>query len=529
MKSTAYRLTVFGSAIFVFFLLMCSIGLYLYITRSQEQCNLEVTLKALQYRRVYDIHYIQPELVTLSSKSIDFKIKVLSAVLQDTLDSYGFEIIPYLSHTLIGISPKNQEKLIDFSQKSISPRNIFKFLGLFSTGLDSLTQKKATHVLLNLLQKTHDIERQKRVVSAFGVLGPAAVQPLIRLLQETQDIDLQKGVADALKTIGPAAAPAIQPLIKLGQETRNPDLQERMADALRAIGPAAVQPLIKLLQETRDTYLQRKVADALMAIGPAEVPAVQPLIKLLQETRDPVLQRYVANALGAIGPAAVQPLIKLLQETRCTYLQWGVVDALGAIGPAAAPAVQPLIELLQETRDTGIQGRVAAALEAIGPAAAPAVQPLIKLLQETHDPEIQTYIAKALGAIGPAAVQPLIKMLQETQDTRLQWHVTSALGQIGPVAKHALPELDRIFHARNNYVTKYCIATAMLKIDPDNTEYLKNMIEVVLPHPIVGYENREEIIKLVGQATGKEATGEKLDFSGDMWKMIAWWEKRKKS
>jgi hypothetical protein len=43
---------------------------------------------------------------------------------------------------------------------------------------------------------------------------------------------------------------------------------------------------------------------------------------------------------------------------------------------------------------------------------------------------------------------------------------------------------------------------------------------VVLPHPIAGYENKEEIIKLVGIVAGKEAAGENLDFGGDMWKMI---------
>jgi hypothetical protein len=45
---------------------------------------------------------------------------------------------------------------------------------------------------------------------------------------------------------------------------------------------------------------------------------------------------------------------------------------------------------------------------------------------------------------------------------------------------------------------------------------------VVLPHPIAGYKNKEEIFKLVGIVAGKEAAGENLDFGGDMWKMIEW-------
>jgi hypothetical protein len=40
---------------------------------------------------------------------------------------------------------------------------------------------------------------------------------------------------------------------------------------------------------------------------------------------------------------------------------------------------------------------------------------------------------------------------------------------------------------------------------------------------------KQGILKSIGEAAGKEAAGENLDFNGDKWKMLDWWEQYKKT
>lgn len=54
------------------------------------------------------------------------------------------------------------------------------------------------------------------------------------------------------------------------------------------------------------------------------------------------------------------------------------------------------------------------------------------------------------------------------------------------------------------------------------------MIEEILPHPFAELNMssdesiKENILKTIGAIVGKEAAGKKLNFDGDMWKMLDW-------
>jgi hypothetical protein len=139
------------------------------------------------------------------------------------------------------------------------------------------------------------------------------------------------------------------------------------------------------------------------------------------------------------------------------------------------------------------------------------------------------------------AVQFLIKLLKYSFYD-LKSRIARVLGKIGSPAKDALLELHNSYRNQKNIIVKFSFLQAMLRIEPSNRQYLKIMIEDLLPHPFVGkkldqvvfisrffhYKKpiKAYILRTIGEIAGKEAAGEYLDFNGNMWTMLEWWGER---
>ena len=545
-KSIKYR---FASFFILLLLIMfwSSVSVY-YVNKIKKSKELEGILNKLQYKDEYTVNQVETELIKLSSKSITVKKKILSIVLNDTTGCYKESLIPYLLYSLFGASNQNKwdnKNLPIFIIDQLQTTNNPKVRERMAYALGTIGKEAASVVvptLIDVLQKTNNPDVQRRVASALGAIGKeaaSAVPTLIEVLQKTKKSEVQQRIASSLGAIGKEAASAVPTLIEVLQKTNDFDVQCNVVDALGAIGKkatSAVPTLIEVLQKTNDFDVQWRVVDALGAIGKEAASAVVPaLIEVLQKTNDFDMQESLASALGVIGREAafaVPTLIEVMQKTSSADVQQRVTSALGAIGKEAASTVVPeLIDVLKKSNNADVHRHVASALGAIGKKAASAVLTLIEVLQKTNDADVQWRVTSALGEIGreaaSAVVPALTEVLQKTKDSFVRQCVADALGEIGESGMPDLRLLSDVFQNTQNYQLKYSIAKAMLKIESDK-DHLKNLIEVILPHPIIGYKNKEEIIELVGKVAGKEAAGESLDFGGDIWKMLEWWEEYKK-
>ncbi|MBN2535519.1 MAG: hypothetical protein JXB88_21755 [Spirochaetales bacterium] len=75
---------------------------------------------------------------------------------------------------------------------------------------------------------------------------------------------------------------------------------------------------------------------------------------------------------------------------------------------------------------------------------------------------------------------------------------------------------------QSNGKLKVCII-----IRTDYFGLLYPYLDDILPHPITGYRNKEEICDIVEKFAKTQAAGDDPDFDHDMWKMLEWWNSRK--
>ncbi len=364
---------------------------------------------------------------------------------------------------------------------------------------------KVTVPLFVKLMEDADAGVRMRVLHAVSEAGAQAVPGLTAALNNEK---AAYWVCLVLREIGPAAQGAVPALIEKLKDPR-PEIRREAALALGAIGAAsAVGPIAALLD---DEHTQVAATFALGEIGQLPANAEQTLRKnqssdnrllasvslwtlarvhpddkqlrrkvteqLVEQLkdRDPFVRAGAARALAALPPAPEITLPvweKALQNADETMLDY----ALGTIAAQGPKVVPRLIECLkyEKARD-----RVAYVLGQMGPAAAPATEALAGLTTDKH-PHVVHEALVALAKIGPgakAAVPQLIKVFEAREETAQA--AAYALGCIGPEAAAADTALSAALKSRDRSLAVVA-AWALCKIHPGSADTAAQAVPVLV-------------------------------------------------
>ena len=222
--------------------------------------------------------------------------------------------------------------------------------------LATLGDKRATELLLGLLEADNNTVRASAAEALGNLADVRAIDPLIRAL-DNDDWRTREAAAEALGKL--ADKRAIDPLIRSLEDQRFSFGEGKAAEALGILGDErAVEPLIKYIDRTGFG-----VTKAVLALGQlADNRAVDPLVDLARDG-----SRVAAEALQNFDfRDAGVPLVVALKDSDAQVRE-NAAKALGILGnqQAVTPLIQALGDRLRQVRE-----RVAQALGELGDASA---------------------------------------------------------------------------------------------------------------------------------------------------------------
>ncbi len=239
--------------------------------------------------------------------------------------------------------------------------------------------------LLELLEDSNMIVRE-RSVKILGETGnPRVVRPLIELLRHDREWRVQKAAAEALEKFGDCRA--VEPLI---EALRDKDKLVRQA-AVEALSHErrAAGALIDLLYD-EDRSIRLQVIALLKDIG--DRAAAEPLVLLLEDP-DPNVRKQVLQALGKLKDAgSVENVIMALRDKDENVRE----EAVRALGKFSDPEIiRPLIGRIGS--DETHEGVRTAAMDVLKRCRDMAVKPLLNEMIEVTDGLKRDNIKEILG------------------------------------------------------------------------------------------------------------------------------------
>lgn len=183
------------------------------------------------------------------------------------------------------------------------------------------------------------------------------------------------------------------------------------------------------------------------------------LTQLLAElaNKDPHVRRRAMDAIPTYSKWHRQDATELMKalterlKDEELAVRFRAAEAFSEMGGAAAAAI-PGLMVAAKDEDALVRSRAVTALGNIGPKAKDAIPVLLDRLGDKES-IIAYRAAVGLGNIGADAVPALMNALQ-SGDAQVREHAAIGLAVIGPEAKKAVPELKKLFSAKDQRVSR---------------------------------------------------------------------------
>jgi HEAT repeat protein len=477
---------------------------------SQEEVRQLVVKKLNASERSFQVAAATALLRTWPPESVDTDALITACLLlnngtlmeeaKKAVLAKGPAATPALVSRLDSRNPRKKKAILYHLMRLNDPRAVPQLIELVGREQDREVRGLAIHALgkigardeqtLPFLVKQLDDEASQIRVAAINALGEmgAAAKSAVPKLVDVMNNDKYRvsQVLTALGMIGPAAVealPALEPLLY------HPGHKNEVGLTMRKMGPAAVPTLIRILGKNN----HRVAAHVLAQMGPEAVAAL-PALHQAVEDDDMNLSQAASAALSRIGPPADRALAEASQS-RNEHVRQGALRALCTLDPktpvalraiVAAAADKNVLSRRQVTRVLGdpsltddasihaLNARLAdedatvRKTAAISLATRKMVNPaVIEVLSDTIQsaPGLRLAAIQAAGRLGEEA-RPLVphivvamqKDLASEQSTTIR-----ALGEIGRPAEDAAPSLLEIARDSDNR-NRYLAAHALWKI-----------------------------------------------------------------
>ncbi len=288
--------------------------------------------------------------------------------------------------------------------------------------LGDLRSREGFEMLLELLEREHDINMVSSIVSSLGKYRDAAALPaLTQALREREDIWLKFHVIEALGEIGDRAAlPDILPFYA-ERSLRKP--------VLEAIGKIADVGTVSFLLKTiaEDEKLNLTALRALVRIAEASKP------RIVEKAERELIQRKFRETFPH---EKIRPLIEHLQTTPKRDVKAFILKFLG--WSADEQALPVLLRYLEEpdTAEIAAQGLID-----FGRGAMPSI---LETLQNAEEDEIVALLLRVVNVIGWRDSIPTILPFLDHDNPMIRRLAVETLGEVPDAASvdYLLAKLD---------------------------------------------------------------------------------------
>jgi HEAT repeat protein len=286
-------------------------------------------------------------------------------------------------------------------------------------------------------------------------------------------------------------------------DDKSESVRTEAARILGMIGPdakKAVSALLKLLADKTEKA-RLNVVFALSQMAEVSPDVIPGLIRVAEDRNDDLAIRSRAIAalgdIGVVAREAMPALLKLVRGDESKILQiraWGAIAKIQPDNQAEVAAA--LVEALEDNSEQ-VRAEAAGVLGNISPDAKEAVPTLLKVLtNKTEDPGVRGSILFALRRMGLVSADVLPALIQVAEDKDDSWAVRIraivVLGYMGAVAREAMPALLKLARGDESKILQIRAWEAIAKIQPDNQEAVRRLVEVAQGKVGKEFDRRED-------------------------------------
>lgn len=357
---------------------------------------------------------------------------------------------------------------------------------------DKDVREKAATVLGELKQRTDKVGGTTFQKAGESVKGaPAALEKLLADEYPAVRVAAALAIARIAPQLAEQTIPVVLAVARAPEHAAVID-QHHAAEIFAPVPLPATRALIPLFDHANGDV--RRWAIGTVSHLVTSDPAVRgPLESALKGDKSAQVRSSAAVALGAWGAdgSGSVPALKAALADPDLSVRFEAARALVHVTPrghAARADAVPVLTAACEQKDEETRAEAARYLASLGAPAKGAVPALRKLLADEKT-VVQLEAALALVALDPKAASEAVPALTAalksntgTDDPHIPVRAANALAELGPAAKAAVPELVRLFDAKNPHV-RLTAATAAARIAPEQAAKATEVLVGLLKEP----------------------------------------------